>query len=584
MPESAFLAPQLDTSHVCVIDRDGNVFAATPSDGSYNAPVVPGLGIIPSPRGSQNWGDPDHPSGVAPGKRPRLTPSPAIAMQPGKMKMPFGTPGGDVQTQAMLQVFLNIHLFGMEVQEAVEAPRVASYSFPSSFEPHAYHPGPAQSGEPDRAVDRRGARPPRPQDRLVARLDLARRRGLHDRRRPGDRRAQGRRRPAPAVLCGRLVRARGRGSVRATPLVRVRCGRWDEATLHHRDPRPPPRRSAARPSCPPRHRGGWGAASSPLAPIPILGCGSSTELALPAQAQNYPTRPIRMISPFAAGGANDVLARLLGVRLADRLRGSVVVENRPGAGAVIGLTALARSVPDGYTLALSGSTLAVTGALYKKPPFDAMKDFAPIALVTHYPFVLVVNASLPVHSVAELIRLAKEQPGQLLYASPGVASSQHLYTELFKSMAGIEVGHIPYTGTAPAVVDIVAGRVSLMFAAAAPSLPLIREGKLRALGVTSTARLAEAPESRRSRTPFRASMRSTGRSCWRPPIRPKDIVNRLHDELKAIMAMTDVQEQIGKIGMMPYSSPPPAELPPFISSEVARWGKIVQQAGIAGTL
>jgi gamma-glutamyltranspeptidase/glutathione hydrolase len=117
------------------------VFAVTPSDGSYNAPVIPELGIIPSSRGSQNWGDPSHPSGVAPGKRPRLTPNPAIAIQPGKMKMPFGTPGGDVQTQAMLQVFLNIHLFGMEVQQAVEAPRVASYSYPSSFEPHAYHPG-----------------------------------------------------------------------------------------------------------------------------------------------------------------------------------------------------------------------------------------------------------------------------------------------------------------------------------------------------------------------------------------------------------------------------------------------------------
>jgi gamma-glutamyltranspeptidase/glutathione hydrolase len=139
--ERAFMAPEIDTSHVSVVDRHGNVFAATPSDGSYNAPVIPELGIIPSPRGSQNWGDPDHPSGVAPGKRPRLTPSPAIAMQPGKLKMPFGTPGGDVQTQAMLQVFLNIHLFGMEVQEAVEAPRVASYSYPSSFEPHAYHPG-----------------------------------------------------------------------------------------------------------------------------------------------------------------------------------------------------------------------------------------------------------------------------------------------------------------------------------------------------------------------------------------------------------------------------------------------------------
>jgi gamma-glutamyltranspeptidase/glutathione hydrolase len=141
VPERAWLAPELDTSYVCAIDRHGNVFSATPSDGSFNAPVVPGLGIIPSPRGSQNWGDPDHPSGVAPGKRPRLTPSPAIAIEPGRMKMPFGTPGGDVQTQAMLQVFLNIRLFGMEVQEAVEGARVASYSYPSSFEPHAYHPG-----------------------------------------------------------------------------------------------------------------------------------------------------------------------------------------------------------------------------------------------------------------------------------------------------------------------------------------------------------------------------------------------------------------------------------------------------------
>jgi gamma-glutamyltranspeptidase / glutathione hydrolase len=141
VPERAFMAPELDTSHVSVIDRHGNVFAATPSDGSYNAPVIPELGIIPSPRGSQNWADPDHPSGVAPGKRPRLTPSPAIAIQPGKMKMPFGTPGGDVQTQAMLQVFMNVHVFGMEPQEAVEAPRGASYSYPGSFEPHSYHPG-----------------------------------------------------------------------------------------------------------------------------------------------------------------------------------------------------------------------------------------------------------------------------------------------------------------------------------------------------------------------------------------------------------------------------------------------------------
>jgi tripartite-type tricarboxylate transporter receptor subunit TctC len=309
-------------------------------------------------------------------------------------------------------------------------------------------------------------------------------------------------------------------------------------------------------------------------------------LALPpcphAHAENYPARPIRLISPFAAGGANDVLARALATKLAERLAGTVVVENRPGAGAVIGLSVLAHSPPDGYTLALSGSTLAVTGALYRQPPFDATKDFAPIALVTTYPFVLVASPSLGVSSVAELIALAKAQPGKLLYASPGVASSQHLYMELFKGMAGIELGHIPYGGTAPAVVDIVAGRVSLMFAAAAPSLALIREGKLKALGVTSLARLAEAP----AIPPIADAIPGFDALNWTivlaPADTPKDIVTRLYAELKAIMAMPDVQEQVGRIGMLPFDSPPPAELVTFISSEVARWSKIVEQAGVAG--
>jgi len=140
-----------------------------------------------------------------------------------------------------------------------------------------------------------------------------------------------------------------------------------------------------------------------------------------AHAQNYPNRPIRMISPFPAGGGNDVLARVIGTKLADRLKGTVVIENRPGAGAVIGITALAKSAPDGYTLVLSGSTLAVAPTLYKSPPFDANKDFTPVALVVHYPFLLVANPLLPARSLPELIQLAKQQPGQIMYASPGVA-------------------------------------------------------------------------------------------------------------------------------------------------------------------
>jgi tripartite-type tricarboxylate transporter receptor subunit TctC len=307
-------------------------------------------------------------------------------------------------------------------------------------------------------------------------------------------------------------------------------------------------------------------------------------LGLPAQsnAQTYPNRPIRLISPFAAGGANDVLARVLASKLAERLPGTVVVENRPGAGAVVGLVAVARAAPDGYTLGLSGSTLAVAGALHKNPPFDAMKDFVPIALVTHWPFILTITPSLPARSVAELIALARQQPGKLFYASPGVATSQHLYGELFKSMTGTDIAHVPYNGASPAVVDIVAGRVQIMFVAAAGSLPLIREGKLRALAVTSAERLKEAPEI----PPLIDDLPGFDALNWAivlaPAGTPKEIAERLHHELKAIMAMAEVEQQVARIGMIPIITPPPAGIQAFVTAEVARWSKILQQAGIAG--
>jgi tripartite-type tricarboxylate transporter receptor subunit TctC len=302
-----------------------------------------------------------------------------------------------------------------------------------------------------------------------------------------------------------------------------------------------------------------------------------------ASAQNYPNRPIRLISPFPAGGGNDVLARIIGAKLADRLGASIVVENRPGAGAVLGIQALARSAPDGYTLVLSGSTLAVAPALYKIAPFDANKDFAPVALVAHYPFLLVATATFPAKTVAEVLKLAKQKPGEIMYASPGAATSQHLFTELLKVRTGIELRHIPYNGTAPAVVDIVAGRVSLMFAAAAPSIPLFKDGTLRALGVSSAARLAELPDI----PPIADTVPGFDESNWSiilaPAGTPQDIVNRLHAELKVVMAMPEVERQLANIGMLPIVSQSPAALQTFISTEVERWGKIVQQAGIAGT-
>ena len=302
-----------------------------------------------------------------------------------------------------------------------------------------------------------------------------------------------------------------------------------------------------------------------------------------AHAQTYPNRPIRMISPFPPGGGNDVLARIIGAKLADRVGASIVIENRPGAGAVIGISAVAKSAPDGYTLLLSGSTLAVAPTLYKKAPFDANKDFAPVALVAHYPFLLVATASLPAKTVADLLKLAKEKPGEIMYASPGAATSQHLFAELLKVKTGIELRHIPYNGTAPAVVDIVAGRVSLMFAAAAPTIPLLKDGSLRALAVSSAARLAELPDV----PPIADAVPGFDESNWSiilaPAGTPRDIVNRLHGELKTVMAMPEVEKQLANIGMLPIVSPSPEELATFISTEVSRWGKIVEQAGIAGT-
>jgi tripartite-type tricarboxylate transporter receptor subunit TctC len=308
-------------------------------------------------------------------------------------------------------------------------------------------------------------------------------------------------------------------------------------------------------------------------------------LALPCevQAQSYPNRPIRLISPFAAGGGNDVLARVVAAKLANRVGVSVVVENRPGAGAVIGIQTLARSAPDGYTLALGSSTLAVAPTLYKKAPFDANKDFAPVALVAHYPYVLVATASLPAKTLPDLLKMAKERPGEITYASPGAATSQHLFTELLQVKTGIELRHIPYNGTAPAVVDIVAGRVPLMFAAAAPSIPFFKDGTLRALAVSSAARLAELPDV----PPVADTVPGFDESTWSiilaPAGTPSDIVNKLHAELKTVMAMPEVEKQLATIGMIPIISPSPKDLETFISTEVERWGKIVQQAGMAGT-
>jgi tripartite-type tricarboxylate transporter receptor subunit TctC len=304
-----------------------------------------------------------------------------------------------------------------------------------------------------------------------------------------------------------------------------------------------------------------------------------------ARAQDYPSRQITLIAPWPAGGAVDALCRAVAPHLTERLGRSVVVENRPGAGSVIGTAAGAKASPDGYTMVMAGSgSLAISATMYKKLPYDPVKDFVPMVLGAKIPFVLVVTPSLPVHSVAGLVTYAKENPGKLSFASGGPGSPHHLYGELLKSMTGIEMTHVPYKGSAPALTDVIAGHVPLLFSDTVPSLPQIREGKVRALGVSTAVRLPSAPEIPPIAEAGVPGFDAAGWGVFSVPAgTPKETVSKLQNALNSALALPDVQQQIIRLGMIPGSPSSPEELQRFIDSEIVRWGKVVQQAGLAGT-
>jgi tripartite-type tricarboxylate transporter receptor subunit TctC len=310
----------------------------------------------------------------------------------------------------------------------------------------------------------------------------------------------------------------------------------------------------------------------------LLGLGP-----LPTLAQDYPNRTVTLIAPWAAGGAVDTVARIIAPKLSERLRVAVIVENRPGGGSTIGTAMGAKAAPDGYTLGIPGSgSMAISPAMYKSLPYDPAKDIAPIALIGRVPFVLIVNPSLPVKSIPELVSYAKTT--KLNYGSGGGGSPHHLYGEVFKGMTGIEMTHIPYKGSADAIKDVVAGHVQLMFSDPAPSVPLIRAGTVRPLGVTTLARWAVAPDI----PPLNeAGVPGFDVAGWfmiaGPAGTPKAIVDRLHTEFKAIMGLDEVQKRVNTTGVVPVVSPPLDELQAFIASEMARWSKVVKQAGLAGT-
>ena len=316
----------------------------------------------------------------------------------------------------------------------------------------------------------------------------------------------------------------------------------------------------------------------PLAAILVISCARC------ADAQDYPTRTVTFVAPFPAGGVADVAARMLAQRLSSQLGKPVVVENRSGAGAVIGAASVARAAPDGHTLLLGGTPpFAIAPAVWKKLPYDPLNDFVPVARINDVPFILVTNPAHPVHTIADLIKLARDRPGELAYASPGPGTGPHLAAEMLKTITGTDIAHVPFKGDAQALMDVVAGRVPLMFAAPS-ALPMIAAGKVRALAVSSTTRLALLPD---IPTIAEAGISGFDVVIWTmvvaPALTPKNIIGRLYVELKGIAADPEVKAYFVKNGLVPVDSPPIEELNRFMKSEILRWGDVVRQVGLVGS-
>jgi tripartite-type tricarboxylate transporter receptor subunit TctC len=305
-----------------------------------------------------------------------------------------------------------------------------------------------------------------------------------------------------------------------------------------------------------------------------------------AGAEDYPTRPVTLILPLGAGGAMDILARgQFEPKLKERLGKPVVIENRTGGGTVIAATAVAKAPPDGYTLFfVPAGTLTTNARLYKKLPYDPAKDFTPIALTSSVAFVLVVHPSLPVHSMKELVAYAKERPGQLAFGSTGIGATPHLAVEIVMRDAGVKMTHVPYRGMPQAVSDVVGNHVQMVFADPAGAPPLIKDGKLRPLAVSSRVRIGALPD-----VPTMEEAGFTGFEAvsWHmivgPAGMPKDIVDRLHAEFKRIATSPDFKAQVDRMGLLAIDSPPPAALKRYLDSEIERWGKLVEDVGIAGS-
>lgn len=311
----------------------------------------------------------------------------------------------------------------------------------------------------------------------------------------------------------------------------------------------------------------------------IAACGALAWSASDARAESYPSQPIRLIVPYAAGGGVDLTARAVAPRLTEKLGQPVVIDNRGGAGGNIGTEVAARTEPNGYTLVMGAAALAINVSLYRKLPFDPVKDFAPISLLAATPNILAVHTVVPSKSVKELIALAKSKPGGLNYASAGNGTTSHLAAELFKTMAGVDIVHIPYKGTSPAVVALLSGEAAIMLAPALTLIPHIRANRVKGLAVTGAKRspaIPELPTVAESGVPGFEARQWYG--ALAPAGTPAEIVTRLNREMVAIVQSPEVAGRLQKEGSEPIGSTPD-EFARYIKAEIAKWAKVVRASG-----
>jgi len=300
-----------------------------------------------------------------------------------------------------------------------------------------------------------------------------------------------------------------------------------------------------------------------------------------AWPQAYPTKPIRFIVPWAAGGVADITARLVGRKLGENMGQAFVVDNRAGATGIIGSELVARSAPDGYTLLMGTTTTHATNpVMFKKLPYNPIKDFAPISLVADAPFVLLVHPSLPVRSVKELIAFAKARPGQLTYGSSGTGGSSHLGFELFNQMAGIKAVHVPYKGLAPATLDLLSGNITMSWESTAAATPYIRNKRLRALGIGSAKRSALMPDIPTiSESGLKGFELGSWSAMFAPAATPPEIIRRLQREVAAAVADRNLREQFAALGAEPVGGTP-EELASVLKHDIVKWAKIARQANV----